>query len=362
MNSRRAFAPVYVLCGLALLLSGCPSVTDLPHTVVAPTGQATAAQLAAQQATIDELKAKDATSGKLAQTASGGVWAAKDANAHNPDGLPKEAVDAQLTEAASALPEPTAEQKLEKANQNARILAGELAAVKAEMGQKISENQALKAAKAESDQRITELLKKVDETKAAGEKERTEQAAKYQKELDSKDQAIAGKNKEIEDLKNAWTRNTQLWAARGLVAVGILVVVAGAAIVWISGLSAIGKAGGIALSGLLLIASGLIVGHRYFLPVAGSALGIGLLAGAWYIWHIRRTHQITQGVLAAVQDVKDAAAAGSEKAKVAAEELKENLVYRFPRTPDGNASGIEKEIDRRLVVGGLNAPPTPKTV
>jgi hypothetical protein len=139
-----------------------------------------------------------------------------------------------------------------------------------------------------------------------------------------------------------------------LVAAGILIVIAGAAVVWISGMAAAGKAAGIAISGLLLIGAGLIVGHRFFLPVAGTALGLMLVAGCLYVWHIRRTHQLAKGMMAAVQDVKDSAAAGSEQAKVAADELKASLLYRFPRARDGNASALEKEIDRRLVVDGIN--------
>jgi len=346
---------------LALLLTGCPSVTTPPpHVVVAPTGTATAAEIADLKARNEKLKQIAGDQQDLAQNASGAVFGAQDANKLNPTGLPKEAVIAQLAEASSALPPPTPEQKLAKERDNARIMAGELLTVKAEMGLKVTENEKLKAGNdgllkraigAEADAAAAKLAQ-------AGAEERAGAAAKLQKQFDELAARLTAKDKEITDLKGAWTRNTQLWAARALVAAGILIVIAGAAIVWISGLSAIGKAGGIALSGLMLIGSGLIVGHRYFLPVAGTALVVGLAAGAWYIWHVRRTQQVAKGLMAAVQDVKDAAAAGSEKAIVAAKELKESLLYRFPRTSTGNASPIEQEIDRRLVVDGVNAAPT----
>ena len=61
--------------------------------------------------------------------AAGAVYGGQNANVHNPEGLPKEAVATNLEEAASALPAPTAEQKLQREKDNARILAGELAAI-----------------------------------------------------------------------------------------------------------------------------------------------------------------------------------------------------------------------------------------
>lgn len=170
---------------LCLCLTGCETAnTPAPRVVVAPTGPATAAQLAAQQATIEELKAKDAALSKASQNAAGGVWGGIDANTHNPDGPPKDAVSAQLAEAAAALPAPTAEQKLEKANQNSRILAGELAAVKAEMGQAITENQALRIAIDAAGSRIAAAEAAQAKAEAAAVAERAEAAAKLQAQFD----------------------------------------------------------------------------------------------------------------------------------------------------------------------------------
>lgn len=347
-----------LLC-IVLLLAGCVTgSTPAPRVIVAPTGPATAAEIAGLKEQIAQLRKSFETQRDLAQLAAGAVYGASEANASNPAGLPREATAAQLEEAARALPSATDAQKLEKANQNARILAGELVAVKAEMGQRASEIDALKVARDAAVQRATgaEATALAAKLELAGAEERAKAAEKLQQQFDGQAAVIAAKDQEISDLKGKWTRNTQLWAARGLVASGILIVIAGAAIVWISGLAALGKAGGIALSGILLIGAGLIVGHKYFLPVAGSALAVLLAAGAWYLWHVRRTQQLAKGMMLSVQDMKDAAAAGSEKAKVAVEELKENLLYRFPRTPEGDASALEKEIDRRLVVEGINSP------
>lgn len=177
-----------LLLPAVLLVSGCfgtPGTAPIPRVVVAPTGQATAAQLAAQDAQIASLKGEVATLRDLAQRASGAVFGATDANTHNPAGLPKEATAAQLDEATSALPNSTAEQKLEKANQNARILAGELVAVKAEMGQAISENQALKVSLAATEQKNIQLEKDLAAAAAAGAVERAGAAAALQKQFDA---------------------------------------------------------------------------------------------------------------------------------------------------------------------------------
>lgn len=186
---------IVVACAVILIASansGCWSKpTPAPHVIVAPTGTATAAQISSQEAQIESLTQVTTEQKKLAQSASGAVYGAKDANRLNPTGLPKEAVDAQLDEAASALPEPTAEQKLEKANQNARIMAGELLAVKAEMGQKITENQALRVSLTAAEQRAQEAEKAAAEIKAAAEKERAEAAAKLQKQFDDMTKLIA---------------------------------------------------------------------------------------------------------------------------------------------------------------------------
>jgi len=190
--------------GILAVLLGCQTPdSPAPRVVVAATGKATATQLAAQQAAIDALKEEKAKAAELAQRAAGGVYGGAEANTHNPDGLPKEAVAAQLAEAASALPEPTAEQKLEKANQNARILAGELAAVKVEMGQTISENQALKTSLSAAEQRAVTAEKDAGAAKAAAEKERAEAAGKLQRQFDDMSARIAAEQRKVQEAADA---------------------------------------------------------------------------------------------------------------------------------------------------------------
>ena len=334
------------------LLVGLTGCFQSP-VVVAPVAGPVATTLGAtQDAQINALRAEVGQKDEVAASAAGNVYGARKAlESVAPDQPAKSAAGQELTLAADKLPPASPADQLAAEKRVTATLTGKLEEAKTLYGAAAAEAAKFKAQEAASAQAIADRDTVIARLKVEAVAEQAAQAAALQKLTAAKDQEIA-------DLKGAWTRNTQLWAARGLVAAGILVIVGAAVIVWLSGLAALGKAGGLAVSGLLLIASGLIVGHKYFLPVAGTALGVGIIAGAWYLWHVRQTNKLAQGMMAAVQDVKDAAAAGSEKAKIVADELKANLLYRFPCLPDGNASALETEIDRRLVVDGLNTAQT----
>jgi len=274
MNCARLAAVLLVSAALV----GCweTPVVPPPVAVVAPTGPATSAQIIALEQQIS-------TSKELLQRAAGAVFGAQDANFYNPDGLPKAAVDAQLVEATSALPAPTAEQKLEKANQNARILAGQLEQVKAEMGQKISENEALKAsleAKSEALERLT----------AAAEKERAEAARKLQAQFDEFTKRVTDANaaakKAADEARSQVMREQVAWLNRAAAACGaLLILVVGVSSVF----SGIGALRAVApFAALLLIATlacaGLaqIVGLWWFKwAILGSTLAALAVAGWW---------------------------------------------------------------------------------
>ncbi len=206
---------------LLVALAGCKSRDTgpaVPH-VVTPTGPATAAQISALTKENAELKAQIDDRAKLSQSAAGAVYGAQHANQGNPDGLPKEAVASNLEEAASALPDVPAEEKLRRERDNARMLAGELAAVKAERGQAISENQALKAKVAISETRIAELEKEVASTKAAAEKERAEAATRLQRTIDGLTEKINTANaraNEAEDKARKAALQKLGWVLLGL--------------------------------------------------------------------------------------------------------------------------------------------------
>lgn len=286
MNTLRTFIILAVLVGLA----ACKTAdTPAPRVVVAPTGTATAGQLAAQQATIDALKAETATAKELAQRASGGVYGGTEANAHNPDGLPKEAVAAQLAEAASALPEPTAEQKLEKAAQNARMLAGELATVKAEMGQQISENQALRATLAAAEQRATAAEAEAVAMKAAGEKERAEAAARLQRQFDDFTRRIETEQRKAAEAADAARKAALQRLGYVLLGMGTILTLAGAAIAFVTKGLEWQRAAIAAAFGALCFGLYWTMNQPWFKWAVIGTLACGVGAGIWWLVQERKT-------------------------------------------------------------------------
>jgi len=269
-----------VLVLTILVLAGCkttPVVTP-PVAVVAPTGPATSAQIIALEQQI-------ATQNDLLQRASGAVYGAKDANLHNPDGLPKDAVEAQLSEATSALPPPTTEQMLAKEQQNSRILAGELAAVKAEMGQAMDENKALRA----------QVVAKADELavlKTAAEKERAEAAKKLQAQFDDFTKKVAHANaaaaKAADDARNQVMLGQVAWLNRAAAAcAGVAIVSIGLATVFggIAGLRVVAPLAAICgIASLSCFGLAQIVGQWWFKWAILGSVGAMLGVCGWWVW------------------------------------------------------------------------------
>jgi hypothetical protein len=286
MKTKILAAGIICLC----FFSACKTGTaPAPRVVVAPTGTATAGQLAAQQAAIDALKTEAATARELAQRAAGGVYGGLEANGHNPDGLPKEAVAAQLAEASSALPEPTAEQKLAKAGQNARMLAGELATVKAEMGQQISENQALRATLAAAEQRAAAAEAEALALKAAGEKERAEAAARLQRQFDDFTRRIESEQRKAAEAADAARKAAIQRLGYVLLGLGAILTLAGAAIAFVTkGLewqrAAIAGAFGALCFGLYWT-----MNQPWFKWAVIGTLVCGVAAGVWWLAQERKT-------------------------------------------------------------------------
>jgi len=270
---------------LALLLGGCETdATKPPVVVVAPTGTATAAQIAAQDALIEKLKGIARDQQDLAENAAGAVYGAQDANKLNPTGLPKDAVDAQLAEAESSLPPPTPEQKLAKERDNARIMAGELLAVKAEMGLKITENEKLKASNAANEKLAKEAEAKAVAIEAAAVKERAEAAAKLQKQFD----AMTAKIKAAQDeAKNAVMLEQVMWLNRiGAAALGLAILSVGLA-AFMGGptaLRAVAPFSAIALlAALACFGLAQVIGAAWFKWAVLGSLASIVGVGAWWV-------------------------------------------------------------------------------
>ena len=264
-------------CFLAFLslvtLVGCntPAVKP-PVVVVPPTGPITSAQIVALEEQISR-------QGELLQRASGAVWGAQDANALAPKGLPQDAVTAQLQEAASALPAPTPEQVAAKAAQNARILAGELDAVRAEMGVKISENEALKTSLDRQEKALADLAAKAAKERGQAAAELQAQFDKFAKLIADANTATAAAEKRAND---AVMQRQVEWLNRAAVACGgLLILVVGATSIFggIAALRAVAP-----FAGLLLIAT---------LSCAGLAQIVGL---AWFKWAILGSVVLALGV------------------------------------------------------------------
>lgn len=226
---------VYLLplcCVLLVSLTGCwltPRASTAPRIVVSPTGQATQAELDTLTRQNSELKQTAATRAELAQRAAGAIYGAQNANTFNPVGLPKQAVETQLEEAASAGPAPTTEQRLAKELENSRILAGELTAVRAEMGLAISENLLLRTSLTAGEQRILVLEGEVASTKKAGEAERFAAAANLQKQINELTGQITDARAETAKLLDAERKKMLRYLAWVLLGLGVIgALIAGA--------------------------------------------------------------------------------------------------------------------------------------
>jgi hypothetical protein len=303
-----------------LFLAGCVTapVVPPPVVVVPPVGPATSAQIVALEGQI-------AQQADLAQRASGAVYGADDANSQNVPGLPTDAVKAQLEEAASALPPPTDAQKLEKANQNSRILSGQLIQVKAEMGQKITENEKLKAALLDHAKQLAEIS-----SKAA--LERADAAAKLQKQFDEMTKLITNANsatKKAQDAaRDAIAKEQVMWLNRiGAACAAIAIVGTGLAAVFggLTALRAVAPFSAIFIIGALsCFGFAQIVGQPWFKwTVLGSSIIITGIA-SWWVWAKYKTDTLKQeaeanaaqlkGVLTKVVPVLDRAYSDASQA------------------------------------------------
>jgi hypothetical protein len=271
------------VCGLILALLGGCKTTDKagPRVVVAPTGPATRAELDSLNEQIAEMRKSFQAQRDLAQLAAGAVYGAIEANLQNPMGLPREATAAQLEEAARALPAPTDAQRLEKAEQNARILAGELVAVKAEMGQKSSQIDALQASLSASQAREAELARETARLTAAAVREREAAAAKFQAEIDAERARTAAAHDQAkkEALQLLGKVLLGLGAALMLAGVGIAFVSKG--VEWERALIAAG-------GGASFFACYWTLNQPWFKWVVIGTIASGLGAGVWWLIRERK--------------------------------------------------------------------------
>lgn len=247
-----------------LLFAGCKT-DDVTPPQVAPQGPAASAELGALRDQVTNLS-------ELAQRASGAVYGATDANRAADPSPVKDAVDAQLAEAASALPEPTEAQKLVKAEQNARILAGQLDEVRKEMGVAMDENAKLRRQVEDSAARMAAL-------EAAAAKEREASAAAIRSAQAELVRKLEQAKRDADDAIKKEQVRLFNWIGVGLAGLAALsfgLIVGFGGLAGIKQGAVIGAAFG--YGSVLAFAMARFLGSDWFWWVVGGSLGVGVIA------------------------------------------------------------------------------------
>jgi hypothetical protein len=305
---------------LSLAMSGCWSTSPAVVGLTKP---------------ASEIKRSDEVARKNSQLAAS-IEAAGHANDSNVEGPAKTATGRELGFTSTLLNiTPTPEDRLAALERVNVSLAGDVAA---------AEQRYLKASAAAVNMNagLATLEAQIAKDRAA--------------DVQRGQQLLAAKDAQIADLKNRHSKNLQVWTSRGLVGVGGLglgltgFMIYGA--VSTGGLMGLKKAAGCAVTSLLLIGCGFVVGHRYFLPAVIATFAVGGVSLFVYFHHIRKTGQLENKMRNALEDTKEEAKSGVVAAQDAWDVVSEHLKYRLPRPANGQ-SDLEKEIDRRLVAEGV---------
>lgn len=285
------FVLILSLSLAALVPKACQTpTTPAPKVVVAPTGEKTETELAALREQTQSQQTQIQKQQELAQRAAGSVFGASEANSHNPPGLPQQATQLQLDEAASALPAPTTEQKLEKERQNAAVLRGELDAVRAEMGIAKSQNEQLKADLTSATQRASLAEQKAAEVAAAALKERSDAAAALQRQFDAMSRQIKDEQAKVQAARDEQRKSMLAKLGHVLLGLGALFTLAGA----FQGYATV-QAGELTPRGFLkpLVWAGAAafcfacywtINQPWFIWVVIGGGSLGLIGGASFAW------------------------------------------------------------------------------
>lgn len=205
-------------------------------------------------------------------------------------------------------------------------------------------------------------LKPADDTAKVAEERATAIAAAVQAEKDARvtaekslDEERKRHKQEVDDLKASWSKNLQLWTARGFIGAGAIVVAFSISAIFWAGIAARKHIICGILSGMASMAVGFAVGETWFLIAGRIVAGLLLASLVGWLVYLAWTAIIERRTRLAIQDAKDEVGAGGEQAAQGWAWLKEHLSYRMPRKPDGAKSAVEKAIDARLVAEGVKA-------
>jgi uncharacterized membrane protein len=274
-----------VLAAGLLCLSGCNAPQKpVPHVVVTPTGAATDAQIAAFKSQIEVLTVQVQTFRDMADRAAAAVYGVQNANPFNAPGFARDAVDAQAAEAASALPAPTAEAKLSKERQNAAILAGDLAKVKAEMGQTMTENQALRASLVTTEAKAEEAAKKLADATKAAEIERAGAATALQKQFNEMTARIQSEQKKVEQARDEERKSMMRYLAWALLGLGVIGFLVGGATLYLSKGAEWQRAAIAGLVGGCAFILYWTINQSWFVYLIWGCAGIIVAAVIWFLW------------------------------------------------------------------------------
>jgi len=315
-----------------------------PQTVVAPAGPAQQQlmqkyeeQHKNDQAAIDQHKT-------LEQNASGDVYGVKIANVHNPAGPPQVAVDTFAQSAASALPEPTPEQKAEKERQLVLALSGQVEEFKRELGQAQSENTGLKKQLAVSEQHGLYLQNQVEEAKAALTKEQSDSKIALEKALKQKDDALAA----ALDAQHKADLRLLNWVVLGL---AVLFAVLGGGTLWLTKGEQWQRGGLALLCSAVFFLTYWTYHQPWFIYVAGGCVIVILLGVAGVVFYEWKHHKLAQDLVATkalTEDTLTKVVAGLEEAKKAATPELQTLFTKLSQKMDGVEKQLIKQVKSTL--------------
>jgi hypothetical protein len=341
MNPNPRSVLLVVLC--CVLSTGCETYTK----IVNPQGPKNAALIKAQAEQIDQLRTQVASKNAVLAAVAGNIYGVQQGAEHVEAGKGKDIVVNEAELAAKSTGPASADKKVEADARVVATLKGDLAEQKRLYGVAAKQIDARDKEIADRDAMIASADTELGALKVANELEKQSNKTALEKLLKEKNDAIDAAN-------DAHAKSLQRWAAKILIGSGIAVIVCCGGFIFMTGIAALSKAIPGALGGLLLIGSGVIVGQKWFLWVAGAGV-VAIIA--WAIAaciHVYHTGQLEKRLRTSVQDLKDEAQAGVPKAVDAFNEFKAHLNYRLGDSTDQKTT-LQKVIDKRLKAEGAIA-------
>jgi hypothetical protein len=350
----------FLLPVLLLILAGCETIPT--HTTVstepgpdaAALNAAHVAQITALKEQVANQEARYSEVTSLASKAAGNVHGILSAAAHiveAPDLPAKDAIMAEGNLAQKSLPAPSPEVALEAERRINLLLTGKIDEAQAAYGTAMAE---ISKARAEIEAReaqiatqakaIAERDMDVARLKIAAEVERQAAAAKIQAVIDQKEAAIQKlKDEQAAKERRLWV-NVLRYGGLAFIALGILTIALTKGLMWQQGgLLFVGGAGTIGTG----MAFDLLMSQKWFFPVFGGLVLVGVIGGGWALWRLWRNNLLAQKAAAMVDDIRTESKALGNSLW---DQVEAHVKYRFG---DKN-SALGKELKAMSVAQGLS--------